>query len=96
MQQNESERDEQEARGREAAFRRGFTQGIEEAALLMLQLQELGYKPREIKRLIAVYDDHFLAVWRAGDLDTREAPPPFDITHCQAILAGTRGYDWIV
>jgi hypothetical protein len=93
----QSERDEQEARSREAAYRRGFTQGVEEAALLVLQLQELGYKPTEIKRLLAVYDDHFLAVWRqAGDLDNREPAPAFDINRCQAILAGTTGYDWIV
>jgi len=93
----QSEREEQETRSREAAYRRGFTHGMEEAARLVLQLQELGYKPTEIKRLLAVYDDHFISLWRhAGDLDKREAPPPFDINRCQAILAGTTGYDWII
>jgi len=87
---------EQEARTREAAYRRGYVHGIEEAARLVLQLTELGYKPTEIKRLLAVYDDHFIAVWRsAGDLDKREDPPAFNIEECQAILAGTTGYNWI-
>jgi hypothetical protein len=79
----------------EAAYRRGFTQGIEEGTRFVLQLQELGYKPTEIKRLVAVYDDHFLATWRAGDLGEREAPPPFDSNRCQAILARTTGYNWM-
>jgi len=93
----QSERTEQEARDREAAYRRGFTQGIEEAARLVLLLQELGYPAREMKRLLAVYDDHFLAAWRqAGDLDKREPAPAFDINQCQAILSRTTGYDWIV
>jgi hypothetical protein len=77
----------------EAAYRRGWQHGTEEA----VQLVELRYKSTEIKRLVAVYDDHFLAPWRhAGDLSKREAPPPFDIDQCQEILAGTTGYDWIV
>jgi DNA-binding transcriptional MerR regulator len=97
MQRNESERAEQEARAKEAAYRRGYSHAADETARLVLQLVELGYKVREIKRLLAVYDDHFLAAWRdAGDLDTREAAPPFDVTQCQIILAGTTGYDWIV
>lgn len=95
MQQNE--RDQAEREAREAAYRRGWTQATEETARLVLQLIELGYKPTEIKRLLAVYDDHFLAVWRhAGNLDKREAPPPFNIEQCQEILKGTTGYDWIV
>ncbi len=96
QQQSESERAEQRE-AREAAYRRGFTHGIEEMARLVLQLVELGYKSTEIKRLLAVYDDHFIAPWRqAGDLSEREAPPSFDINQCQEILAGTTGYDWIV
>ncbi len=95
--QSEQERDEQEARNREAAYRRGYSQATDETARLVLQLIELGYKATEIRRLFAVYDDHFIAVWRStGDLNTREAPPDFNIEECLAILAGTRGYDWIV
>lgn len=93
----QSERDEQEREAREGAYRRGWTQGIDEASRLVLQLVELGYKSTEIKRLLAVYDDHFLAPWRqSGNLSKREAPPPFDINQCQAILKQTTGYDWIV
>ncbi len=93
--QDEQTSAEQEAR--EAAYRRGFTHGAEEMARLVLQLQELGYQTREIKRLLAVYDDHFIAQWRhAGDLSKREAPPAFNSEQCQAILAQTTGYDWIV
>ncbi len=95
QQQGESESAEQQE-AREAAYRRGFTHGMEEMARLVLQLVELGYKPTEIKRLLAVYDDHFIAQWRAGDLDKLTAPPPFNVEECQAILAGTTGYDWIV
>ena len=94
MQQSEQDRTGREA---EAAYRRGWTQAADETARLVLQLIELGYKPTEIKRLLAVYDDHFLAKWRhEGDLDKREAPPEFNIEECQAILAGTAGYNWIV
>ena len=95
MQQHE--REEQDTNAREAAYRHGWTQSFEEASRLVLQLIELGYKPTIIKRLLAVYDDHFLAVWRNdSDLSTREAPPAFDINKCQAILSQTTGYDWIV
>jgi len=95
MQHNE--RDQQEREATENAYRRGWTQGIEEASRLVLQLGELGYKPTEIKRFLAVYDDHFLAPWRHdGDLSKRTAPPPFNINECQAILEQTTGYDWIV
>ncbi len=79
----------------ESAYRRGWTQGTEETARLVFQLLELGYKPTEMKRLLAVYDDHFLSPWRQGDLSKREAPPAFDIEQCQEILQGTSGYDWI-
>src|SRR6266700_7507182 len=100
MQQSERDRAEQEAQARqarEAAYRRGWTQGTAETALLVLQLVELGYKPTEMKRLLAVFDDHFLSPWRyEGNLDKREAPPSFNIEECQAILARTSGYDWIV
>ena len=95
MQQHE--REEQDTNAREAAYRHGWTQSFEGASRLVLQLIELGYKPTIIKRLLAVYDDHFLAVWRNdSDLSTREAPPAFDINKCQAILSQTTGYDWIV
>ena len=95
MQQHE--RDEQDTNAREAAYRRGWTQSFDEASRLILQLVELGYKPTEIKRLLAVYDDHFLASWRqSSDLDKREAAPPFDINKCQAILSQTTGYNWII
>ena len=95
MQQHE--RDEQDTSAREAAYRRGWTQSFEEASRLVLQLVELGYKPTIIKRLLAVYDDHFLSGWRHdGDLSKREAPPPFDVIKCQAILEQTTGYDWII
>jgi hypothetical protein len=80
----------------EAAYRQGFAQGTEETARLVLQLVELGYKQTELKRLLAVYDDHFLAPWRQGDLTTRQPAPPFDINQCQEILQQTSGYDWIV
>lgn len=99
MQQNESAatQEEDQQKDREAAYRRGFVHGIEEATRLVMQLVELGYKATEIKRLLAVYDDHFVAPWRNnGDLTKREAPPPFDIDACQEILEGTTGYDWIV
>ena len=91
MHQSEHDRSEQEA-----AYRRGFTHGLEEMARLVFQLLELGYATTEIKRLLAVYDDHFVAPWRASDLTNREAPPPFDIDQCKTILEGTSGYDWIV
>ncbi len=95
MQQNEQDQQEREAR--EGAYRRGWTQSFEEASRIIFQLIELGYKPTEIKRLLAVYDDHFLAPWRqSGDLDKREAAPPFDVVKCQTILRQTSGYDWIV
>ncbi len=95
--QARNERDEQEVRNSEVAYRQGFAQGIEEATRLVLQLQELGYALTQIKRLLAVYDDHFISVWRqSANLDKREAPPPFDVNRCQAILAGTTGYNWIV
>ncbi len=87
----QSERAEQEA-----AYRRGFIHGTEETARLVFQLIESGYKTTEVKRLLAVYDDHFLAPWRASDLTTREEPPPFDISACQELLQQTSGYDWIV
>jgi hypothetical protein len=81
----------------EAAYRRGFVHGMEETGRLVAQLMELGYKTMEIKRLLAVYDDHFIAPWgNDGDLTKREAPPPFDINMCQEILEGTTGYDWIM
>jgi hypothetical protein len=96
MQQDE-ERDRTASAKVEAAYRRGWTQGVEEAATLVLELIELGYKATEIKRLIAVYDDHFLSPWRhGGDLDKREAPPSFNIEQCREILESTSGYDWIV
>lgn len=57
---------------------------------------ELGYTPTEIRRLLAVYDDHFLAPWKASDLTLREAPPACDIERCQVILGGTIGYDWMI
>jgi hypothetical protein len=60
---------------REAAYRQGYSQATDETGRLVLQLVELGYKAREIRRLLAVYDDHFLAPWKAGDLDTGEAAP---------------------
>jgi hypothetical protein len=86
-----------QAAAEEAAYRRGWTHGVEEATQLVLQLVELEYKSTEIKRLLAVYDDHFVFRWRhEGDLSRREAPPPFDIDQCQQILAATTGYDWIV
>jgi hypothetical protein len=91
------QRDERDRIVQEAAYRRGWTQATEETARLIFQLYELGYKPTEIKRLLAVYDDHFLAPWRhAGDLDQRNPPPPFDIEQCLEILKHTTGYDWIV
>jgi hypothetical protein len=92
----ENERATQEAQMQEAAYRRGFTQGMEEASRLVLQLAELGYKTTEIKRLLAVYDDHFIAPWRhGGDLDKFKVPPAFNIEECQEILSNTTGYDWI-
>ena len=95
MQQHE--REEQDTNAREAAYRHGWTQSFEEASRLVLQLIELGYKPTIIKRLLAVYDDHFLAPWRqSSDLDKRDAASPFDIVKCQTILSQTTGYDWIV
>jgi|SRR5882762_5238695 len=80
----------------ETAYRRGFVHGMEEIGRLIAQLMELEYKTTEIKRLLAVYDDHFITPWRNdGDLTKRKAPPPFDINACQEILEGTTGYDWI-
>jgi len=71
MQHNEQ--DQQERETREGAYRRGWMQGTDEASRLVLQLVELGYKSTEIKRLLAVYDDHFLAPWRqTDDLSKRE------------------------
>jgi hypothetical protein len=96
QQRSNTEQDECKREEAEAAYRRGWTQGTEETARLVLQLVELGYKTREIKRLLAVYDDHFLHPWRhQGDLSKREGPPPFDINACQDILENTTGYDWI-
>lgn len=81
----------------EAAYRRGWTQATDETARLVLQLIELGYKPTEIKRVLAVYDDHFLSPWRReGDLTVCEAPPAFDVEACLKILKQTTGYDWII
>lgn len=94
MQQNERDQEEREAK--EAAYRRGWTQSFDEAGRLILQLVELGYNSTSIKRLLAVYDDHFLTLWRSGDLSKREAAPPFDVVTCQTILSRTSGYDWIV
>jgi hypothetical protein len=96
MQQSESEQERIARAEAEAAYRQGYCQGMEEMTLLVLQLVELGYGKTEIKRLIAVFDDHFLAGWRAGNLDTRSAPPPFNIEVCREILTVTTGYDWIV
>ena len=98
MQQKEdnAEQDESKREEIEAAFRRGFAHGTIDMALLVVNLMKLGYKEREIKRLLAVYDDHFVAPWRYnGDLTKREAPPVFDLEQCQEILEGTTGYDWI-
>jgi hypothetical protein len=71
MQQGEQDRAADRA---EAAYRRGFTHGMEEAALLVMELFELGYKPTEIKRLLAVYDDHFIARWRQAAISTSARP----------------------
>jgi len=91
------QQDERDQQTREAAYRRGNTQGREEAARIIFQLIELGYKPTKIKRLLAVYDDHFLANWRHdGDLSMLETPPPFGVIRCQEILSQTTGYNWII
>lgn len=99
QQQSQSDREssaEQEARrDREAAYRQGYAQATDETGRLVLQLVEMGHNVREIRRLLAVYDDHFIAPWRSGDLDKREAAPAFDVEKCQAILRQTKGYDWI-
>lgn len=79
----------------EGAFRRGWAQGTEEAVQLVLQLVSRGYNTTVIKRLIAVYDDHFVKPWRSSDLEKRTAPPPFNLERCQE-LAKTKGYDWII
>jgi DNA-binding transcriptional MerR regulator len=92
----QSESEQQQAREKEAAYRRGYSHASDETGRLVLQLVELGYKAREIRRLLAVYDDHFLAPWKAGDLDKREPAPFFDVEKCQKILQQTKGYDWIV
>jgi hypothetical protein len=88
--------DEQQRAEQENAYRRGYVHGMEEVARLAIRLMELGYTTTTIKRLLAVYDDHFIAPWRVGDLSERSSPPPFDSSACQAILEGTSGYDWIV
>lgn len=93
MQKNEH--DEQEAREREAAYRRGYSHATDETAQLVLQLIESGYEPQDIRQLLAVYDDHFLAPWKTSDLDKREPAPAFVLEQCLRILSSTTGYDWI-
>ena len=67
-------------RENEAAYRRGWQQGATETTLIILRLVELGYDRRKIKQLLAIYQDHFISEWRNnGDLEEREAFPPFDI-----------------
>ena len=51
----------------EPAYRRGFTQGVEEGSRLVLEMLEESRDLREIKRLLAVYQDHDLAPWRMRD-----------------------------
>lgn len=90
MQQDASQRVENEA-----AYRRGWQQGLTEATLILLQLVELGYDRRKIKQLLAIYEDHFVSVWRnADDLEKREPFPPFNVQHIEEIAATHRGYDW--
>lgn len=86
----------EDAERREAAYRRGWTQGADETARLILQLVEMGYKPTEIRRLLAAYSDHMLMVWRQeGDLSKPEAAPDFQIEAVQEIVK-RGGYDWMV
>jgi DNA-binding transcriptional MerR regulator len=93
MQKNEH--GEQEAREREAAYRRGYSHAADETASLVLRLIEAGYEPQDIRQLLAVYDDHCIAPWKAGDLDNREPAPAFDLEQCLRILNSTTGYNWI-
>ena len=81
----------------EAAYRRGWQQGATETTLIILQLVELGYDRRKIKQLLAIYQDHFISEWRNnGDLEKREAFPPFDIERIEEIATSHRGYDWLL
>jgi hypothetical protein len=81
----------------EAAYRRGWQQGMSEATLLLLQLVELGYDRRKIKQLMAIYEDHFISEWRNnGDLEKREPFPAFNIEQIEEIAATHRGYDWLL
>ena len=90
---------EEEGTGRreaEAAYRRGWVQGADETARLVLQLVEMGYSPTQIRRFLAAYNDHKLMPWRQeGDLCEQEAAPDFDLEVIQGIAKG-KGYDWIV
>jgi hypothetical protein len=57
----------------EAAYRRGWKPGFNEAERIILQLGELGYSHRKIRQLLAVYNDHCVSEWRNhGDLENRE------------------------
>ncbi len=89
MQQNRDEM--------ENAFRRGWQQGANEAQRIILQLVEMGYDRRKINQLMAIYDDHFVSVWRSsGDLEKKEPFPAFNVEHIEAIAATHRGYDWLL
>src|SRR5690349_14732543 len=87
---------EQDRTAIEAAYRRGWTQGVEEIALMVGALMEMGYRPIQIRRLLAAYQDHFLARWREdGDLTRREPPPEFEI-HILLEIVKQGGYDQMI
>jgi hypothetical protein len=81
----------------EAAYRRGWQQGFNEAERIILQLLEAGYDRGKIKQLLAIYNDHCVSQWREeGDLTRREPYPDCDIEHLEVIAATHHGYDWLL
>lgn len=81
----------------EAAYRRGWQQGFNEAERIILDMLSAGYERGKIRQLLAISNDHYGSQWREeGDLTQREPYPDCDIEHLEAIAATHHGYDWLL
>ncbi|HLI91090.1 MAG TPA: hypothetical protein VKV37_20540 [Ktedonobacteraceae bacterium] len=81
----------------EAAYRRGWQQGFNEAERIILDMLSAGYERGKIRQLLAISNDQYVSQWREeGDLTQRELYSDCDIEQLEAIAATHHGYDWLL
>ncbi len=86
--------EQEKVRAREAAYRRGWMQGVAEGCELVLSLIKEGYQPAVVGQLVDTYLDHDVHAWRyEHDLCQCESPPLFDPERIHQLLSQAPSHD---